>query len=185
MTQAPEKSGDVAGRFSSDQRALAIRALEDAEERTLDYYCIPPHRGMQLQYDLVTRQDREWEPLPEAALAKVLPLRQSGIGSRSARDFYRILLNDPGILTVLHREKLEANLYPFLVYILTHEMIHIVRLSTILTDGHEAHLTPEIEERRVHSVAYRILSNADDLKLGTILSRFHDTAGELNPFLQS
>lgn len=185
MTEASEKNGDMAVRFSPGQRALAIRAMEDAEARTLHYYCIPPHRRARLQYDLVTSQDTEWEPLPDAALAKVLRLHQWKPKGKTVHDFYRILLNDPGILTVLHREELESDLYPFLVYILTHEMVHIVRLSTILPDGHEAHLAPEIEESRVHSVAYRILSRADDLKLSPILSKFHDTGATFSPLLHS
>ncbi|MGA2263981.1 MAG: hypothetical protein ABSH28_21430, partial [Acidobacteriota bacterium] len=63
-------------------------------------------------------------------------------------------------------------LYLFLVYILTHEMVHLVRLSTILPNDREIRLFPEAEESRVQKVAYRILSNAPDRRLGPILSRF-------------
>jgi hypothetical protein len=40
---------------------------------------------------------------------------------RNLRDFYRIQLNDPTILTAAERENLASNLYPFFVYILTQE----------------------------------------------------------------
>jgi hypothetical protein len=145
--------------------------MEEAEERTLRYYCIPPHRWQQLPYDLVTRQDFEWEPFPDSALARLQHLHQIRPFGH-AYDFYRIQLNDPGILLAARRENLEPDLYPFLVYILTHEMVHLVRLSTILADGSESGVSPEAEEIRVQEVAHRILVHAPDLRLGPIMSRF-------------
>jgi hypothetical protein len=146
--------------------------MDDAEERTTRYYCIPPHRWQQLKYDLVTRQDSEWEPLPENALARVQRLQRVLPWRNPAYDFYRIQLNDPSILTAAERENLGSDLYPFLTYILTHEMVHLVRLSTILPDGEEHNLSAEAEEGRVQRVAYRILSESADRRLHPILSRF-------------
>ena len=166
------KPADKALQFSFGQRTLAIQAMDEAEERTLRYYCIPPYRWQQLKYDLVTRQDSEWEPLPDEALARVQRLHQFHPSRKATYDFYRIQLNDPGILTAARRENLEPNLYLFLVYILTHEMVHLVRLSTILPNEWEIRLFPEEEESRVQKVAYRILSNAPDRRLGPIISRF-------------
>ena len=91
---------------------------------------------------------------------------------KDACDFYRIQLNDPGILMVARREDIESDLYPFLTYILTHEMVHLVRLSTILPDEATFHVSPDAEEGLVQRVAYRILSGAADRKLGPILSKF-------------
>jgi hypothetical protein len=147
--------------------------MEEAEEHTLSYYCIPPHRWQNLRYDLVTRQDNEWEPLPEATLARLQRLHHFRPLRDSAYDFFRIQLNDPGILNVAKRESLEPDLYSFLLYILTHEMVHLVRLSTILPDELEVRLATEEEESRVERVAYRILSNRPDLCMGSILNRFY------------
>jgi hypothetical protein len=146
--------------------------MDEAEERTIHYYCIPPYRWQQLRYDLVTRRDCEWEPLPEAALAQVQLLQQVRPSGKAACDFYRIQLNDPSILIAARRENLGPDLYPFLVYILTHEMVHLVRLSTILRDDREIRLFPAEEESRVHNVAHRILSTAPDRQMAPILSKF-------------
>jgi len=146
--------------------------MEEAEERTTGYYCIPPHRWQQLRDDMITRRDREWEPLPDAALAQVQRMRHVRPSGMASCDFYRIQLNDPSILLAARRENLEPDLYPFLVYILTHEMVHLVRLSSILPDGLEFPHSPCEEESRVHNVAYRILSNAADRQMGPILSKF-------------
>jgi hypothetical protein len=94
----------------------------------------------------------------------------------SIDDFYRIQLNDPGILTAAQRENLEPDFYPFLLYILTHEMVHLVRLSTILPHSGEIRASMEAEECRVQKVAYRILFDAPDEAMRPILSKF--CAGE-------
>lgn len=146
--------------------------MDEAEERTIGYYCIPPYRWQQLKYDMITRRDREWEPLPDAALAQVQRVRHLRPSGMASCDFYRIQLNDPSILMAARRERIEPDLYPFLVYILTHEMVHLVRLSTILPDNIEIPPSPCEEENRVHNVAYRILSIAADRQMGPILSKF-------------
>ena len=151
-------------KFSAPQRTLVFEALNEAEERTTGYYCIPPFRWEQLHYDLLTREDHGWEPLPDPMLARVRHLRRTGI--RSPFDFYRIELNDHGILTAAERENLLhcSGLYPFLVYILTHEMVHLVRLSTILSERTGAMIPcNETEEHRVQDISRRILARYSDL----------------------
>jgi hypothetical protein len=152
------------GQFSAMQRGLVFRALDEAEKRTAGYYCIPPFRWERLRYDLLTQMDHGWEPLPELMLARVRCLQRISI--RQPFDFYRIELNDRSILAAAERENLLGDLYPFLVYILTHEMVHLVRLSSILDK------TPfdELEEHRVQDIARRILTGASSLQ--PVLDRF-------------
>jgi hypothetical protein len=155
--------------FSTPQRNLVLQALDEAEGRTAGYYCIPPFRWEQLRYDLLTQADHGWEPMPDPALARVRRLRR--VNARSPFDFYRIELSDRSILEAAKRENLIQDIYPFLLYILTHEMIHMVRLSSILDDGSET-LPPneESEEQRVQSISRRILTGSSDIK--PILDRF-------------
>ena len=158
--------------FSAGQRKLAISALDEAEEHTSRYYCIPPHRWQHLRYDLLTRQDTEWEPLPEAALARVQRLAMVGTRGKEPFDFYRIQLNDPSILIAAERENFGDVFYPFLVYILTHEMVHLVRLSTILGHEHESPICFDSEETRVQRVSRQILSYKGHQTFQPILDRF-------------
>jgi len=154
--------------FSPPQRSLVFQALDEAEERTAGYYCIPPFRWEKLHYDLLTRADHGWEPLPEPTLARVRCLQR--VKRNRAFDFYRIELNDRGILEAADREDLTGNLYPFFVYILTHEMVHMVRLSSIL-DGPDT-IVPcnETEEQRVQRISRGIL--AGSLHFKPVLDRF-------------
>jgi len=154
--------------FSAPQRSLIFRALDEAEERTTGYYCIPPFRWEQLRFDLLTQTDHGWEPLPESMLARVRCLQR--IHANRPFDFYRIELNDRSILTAAFRESLTKDLYPFFVYILTHEMVHLVRLSSIL-DNWDTALTPldESEEHRVQGISRRILTGSN---FKPVLDRF-------------
>jgi hypothetical protein len=154
--------------FSLLQRNLLLQALQEAEERTTKYYCIPPFRWDELRYDLLTQKDHGWEPIPEATLARVRCLQR--IGATSPFDFYRIELNDPSILAAAKRERLNCNLYPFFLYILTHEMVHMVRLSSILDDFSPPPLHAiESEEERVQSISKSILT---ELSFQPIFEKF-------------
>lgn len=157
--------------FSAPQRSLLLQALDEAEERTTGYYCIPPFRWEKLRYDLLTRGDREWEPLPDPMLARVRCLQR--VDPRRPFDFYRIELNDGGILEAAEREDLTNYLYPFFVYILTHEMVHVVRLSSILEKGPDTPISSdESEECRVRGISRRILTGSSTLQ--PVLDRFCD-----------
>jgi hypothetical protein len=87
-------------------------------------------------------------------------------------DFYRIQLNDPAILTTARQERLDRDLYPFLVYILMHEMVHLVRPSNKLAGAGDFPLSVEAEEDRVQRVAYRNLAIAPDQRLRPVPSKF-------------
>jgi hypothetical protein len=154
--------------FSPPQRNLALEALDEAEGRTTSYYCIPPFRWQQLNYDLLTCVDREWEPLPDPVLARVRCFQR--IKRERPYHFYRIELNDPSILEAAERENLTKDLYPFFVYILTHEMVHLVRLSTILDDWANIPTPDESEEHRVQDISRQILTGSP--KFRPVLERF-------------
>jgi|WetSurMetagenome_2_1015567.scaffolds.fasta_scaffold364938_1 hypothetical protein len=145
--------------FSTPQRSLVFRALSEAEERTTGYYCIPPFRWEKLSFDLLMQADHGWEPIPETTFARVRCLQR--VKQEQAFDFYRIELNDRSILSAAEREHLSQDLYPFFVYILTHEMVHVVRLSSILDKGPEMPaVCSDTEEQRVQHVARRILAGS-------------------------
>jgi len=155
--------------FSAPQRDMVFRALDEAEGRTAGYYCIPPFRWEQLRYDLLTQVDLGWEPLPGPTLARVRCLQR--VHTHRPFDFYRIELNDRSILAAARREHLLRNLHPFLVYILTHEMVHMVRLSSILNSRPETlpH-SNETEEERVHRISRRILAGSSAFR--PVLEKF-------------
>jgi hypothetical protein len=164
--------GEKDQRFSPAQRVMVYRAINEAEDHTARYYCFPPHRWQDLRFDVITRQDREWEPFPEPILARLQRLQKHGCRPQGSYDFFRIQLNDPGILNVARRKELGVGLYPLLVYILTHELVHLVRVSSILGENEGTGSSTEAEESRVDRISSQILSAAPDLKIDPVISRF-------------
>jgi hypothetical protein len=154
------------------ERGMVLRAMDEAEEHTTHYYCIPPREWQQLRYDLITRQDSEWEPMPEPVLARVQHLERVSPRPKSPLEFYRIQLNDPRILSVARRDNLERSIHAFLVYILTHEMVHLVRLSSILDNRTDFLLPSEEEEERVDRISRQILGSKTCHQFGPVLERF-------------
>jgi hypothetical protein len=150
---------------------LVFDALHEAEEHASRYYCIPPRQWQRLPYDLITRRDCEWLPVPETVLARLQRLERIS-RRRPALDFYRIQLNDPSILNAARRNGLESEIYPFLVYILTHEMVHLVRLGTIIES--EKDLLPcfEAEETRVDRISRQILTGTPSERFRPVLEKF-------------
>jgi hypothetical protein len=158
--------------FSPAERQLVHRAMFEAEEHTTRYYCFPPHRWQDLRFDLLTRKDRDWQPVPDSVLAKLLRLHKVSPRPNHSYDFYRIQLNDPSILGVSRRQDFGADLYPFLVYILTHEMVHLVRLSSILEEDPLILGSPDAEESKVDRISRQILCAAPHLQIDPIISKF-------------
>lgn len=158
--------------FSDSERRLVISALTEAEERTSGYYCIPPRHWQRLQYDLITGKDLGWEPLPETALAKVQRIAQISARRRVPADFFRIQLNDPSILSAAKRENLQPDIYPFLAHIITHEMVHLVRLCAILDSADNPPSAAEVEEERVERISRQILSRSGCDHFKPVFERF-------------
>jgi len=162
----------MAQQFSAAERKLVHHAMDEAEAHTARYYCFPPHRWQSLRFDLLTKRDQEWEPVPRSVLARVQRMNRQSRAPRLSYDFYRIQLNDPGILQVALRKDFGVELYSFLVYILTHEMVHLVRLSSIL-DHDALTLSPrEQEENRVERISRQVLAAALHLDIEPIISKF-------------
>lgn len=146
--------------------------MYEAEDHTARYYCFPPHRWQSLRFDLLTRQDREFEPVHTSVVARLQRLSRPGTPLRQSFDFFRIQLNDPTILDVLRRPDFRAELYPFLVYILTHELVHLVRLSSILGEEKVTRDARDAEETRVERISRQILYSSPHLAVEPIISKF-------------
>jgi len=65
---------------------MLVRAIDEAETHTGDYYCIPPRGWQRLRYDLITRSDDEWEPLPSAPSPGFSKCSTSARGGEAVRN---------------------------------------------------------------------------------------------------
>jgi hypothetical protein len=64
-------------------------------------------------------------------------------------------------------------LFPFILYIVLHELIHIIRFSKFLQNFDASHEEMTAEEMRVHEITRQILSNIRIPGLKQVL-KFYD-----------
>jgi hypothetical protein len=158
-------------------------ALVVAEEMTSDYFKLTSRHWLRARYDILTLSHlREGEISPHAlALVAKYTGCLPGYTLKSASfDFYRVCLQDHNILKAL-AERPQLQLFPLLCYIMTHELVHIIRFSLF-----EARFEAEGEEKlaeeaRVHRLTWNILAPLNFLDLGPIRQFYEDYVKEVVP----
>ena len=74
------------------------------------------------------------------------------------KDFYKICLQDHTIISALYKNT-EMNLLAFVLYVVTHELIHIIRFRKFI-QKFEASMKERLDEEiRVHAKTHEILSD--------------------------
>ncbi len=152
--------------FTNKHKKILIDAAIIAEEVVSNYFRFSSKEWKKMPYDIKTTEElNKEEMIPEEVFAQVLFYTISWEKKRRGSDcyqFYRICLNDHLILNEMKKQMIL--LLPFLVYILTHELVHIVRFSKFY---HLPHITKnkELEEKKVCKITFDILSS---LKLNGI-----------------
>ncbi len=146
-------------RFQGSEKSIIRDAVLIAEDSTSDFFKLSANQWRRSRYDILTLEALREEEISPHALAQLakytccLPGREL----KSAHyDLYRICLQDHNILQTLEKETKLA-LLPLLIYVITHELVHIVRFSHFhqLFDASEAEKARE--EKRVHALTRQIL----------------------------
>lgn len=145
-------------RFAQSEMALLSQAMEVAEERVSDYFHLSGTSWRRHPYEVRTRAQLMPPEVSSQALAQVLKLRRPPLGREyRGKDFFRICLQDHNLLGVVRREGATELLLPLLVYVLAHEMVHVVRFGRFqhLFEADEPERARE--EALVHGLSREIL----------------------------
>ncbi len=169
-------------RFDSRQRAAVERALERAEALTGDFYRIPGREWTRLPYDVGTLRDG---PGPDGRVfADVVRLVRRAPG-HAIRGLFRIRLRDDAILAAVEDRGDGIGLDPLLLYVLTHELVHVVRFGCGLAGFDAGRDERDFEERRVHAITREVLRPIPDPRLRRVVEVYRDGAppslGGLSP----
>lgn len=143
---------------------LQITVINDAaamaEELVSNAYKMSASQWLRRKYDFKTTADLDPCEIVYGPLAQIIRYEgqrvDSSLGS-AAYDYYKICLQDHAILEALHKNP-EIKLFPFCLYILTHELIHIVRFSKFLCNFEAADAEREAEETIVHQKTHEVLN---------------------------
>lgn len=158
--------------FDSYQKSLALKAGSVARGLVTDYYRLAPREWRNMRYEVRTLTALHSSEVADHALAQTLCYsfcRQAGPRVIEQGDLYRVCLQDHNILEAAAR--LNICLQPVLTYVLTHELVHVVRFGQRLQS---VDLPPEmhqLEERNVEKTTRTILAHAGYKE---IINLFHE-----------
>jgi hypothetical protein len=166
----------VRQRFTPHQIQQLSQAVTLAEERVSDAYKLSTSQWLRLRYDIRTLRDLGSDEITDGPLAQILRYRgqkgNSSLGSASV-DLYRICLQDHAILAAMERAA-GISLLPFATYIMTHELIHVVRFGTFQQAFETSRTEAEAEEQRVHRETARILAHTRIQGLPAVIDLYAD-----------
>ena len=161
--------------FTSDQLKTVTNAVAIAEELVSNHYKMSASEWLRPKYDVKTLVDLAPEEIVHGPFAQIVRYeaqrKDASLGS-STYDYYKICLQDHAIHSALD-EASQMQLLPFAIYIVTHELIHIVRFSKFL-QSFDA--TPEdrmAEEKRVHEKTHKILGQVRIKGISNVLKFYH------------
>lgn len=145
-------------RFAAGEMALVGQALEVAEERVSDHFHLSASSWRRYPYEVRTRAELKPPEVSRQALAQVLRLRRPPLAREwRGKDFYRICLQDHNLLGAVRREGRDELLLPLLVYVMAHELVHVVRFGRFQHLFEASQAQREREEALVHGLSVEIL----------------------------
>jgi hypothetical protein len=145
--------------FSPHQIKTLNTTVSMAEELVSNSYKMSTSQWLHQRYDVKTLAELAPEEIVHGPLAQII--RYEGqrndrpLGS-STYDFYKICFQDHAVIATL-AERPQIDFFPFTLYIIAHELIHIVRFSKFLQSFDASPEERNNEEARVHKRTHDIL----------------------------
>jgi hypothetical protein len=149
-------------------------ALDIAEDSIGNYFKLSNQQWKQIPYEIKTLESLTHDEITSAAFALL------NKGFKSQDDYpwaherqyvYFICLQDHLILKALKRDK-GLSLLPLLVYVFTHELVHIVRFSKFVQRFDAMGQNREKEESLVHAKTFEILNKVSLPNLDYVLEAY-------------
>jgi len=157
------------------QVKIVNNAVAMAEELVSNHYKMSASEWLRPKYDVKTLVDLRPEEVVHGPFAQIIRYeghRKDTLLGSSAYDFYKICLQDHNILSVMKKSP-EIKLFPFTLYIITHELIHIVRFSKFLQRFDASSEEKMAEEARVHEKTHEILGTIRVTGLDEVLKFYY------------
>lgn len=151
--------------------------LAQAEDLTGSYFKLTAFDPAHYPFDVRTLRDLDEREVADGAFAMLSRYEAPNRlipGRGLTRPLYRICLQDHNLLKALERERGALALDPLLLFVLTHELCHIVRFCDYrqLFEANEKERAAE--EARIHRFTQRILEPLHDPRLDALQRRYRD-----------
>ncbi len=157
--------------FSSAEIAVVNNVVSMSEELVSNHFKMSASEWLRPKYDVKTLVDLAPEEIVDGPFAQIVRYegqrKDTALGS-GVFDYFKICLQDHAIKSVLDKTP-SITLYPFCLYIITHELIHIVRFSKFLQNFDASPTEKLDEEKRVHANTHQILNQVQVTGLMPVL----------------
>ncbi|MBE9546244.1 MAG: hypothetical protein IMF10_01950 [Proteobacteria bacterium] len=158
--------------FNPSQISLVNGTFDQAEKLAVTYFCLSHEEMKAHRYEVKTLEHLEDHEIVDRAFAHLCKYDcQKG---KDKLQFFRICLQDSRILDAVERANSFIKLIPLMLYIATHELVHVVRFSRGEGDF-DAPLEEKMkEEERVHYITRNILKPVADPDLKLVIDCFRN-----------
>jgi hypothetical protein len=162
--------------FQPNEIAVLRQSIDLSEELLSEYYKISTSQWKQYRYDIQSLKDLQEEEITDSAFAQIhryLRNPHERLRGSEPGDYFKICLQDHVIRKAVQRDSI-IQLFPLSLYIVTHELIHVIRFAKFLQRFDSTPPEQETEEGRVHALTYQLLHNRKFPGLPEVLSAFRD-----------
>jgi len=148
------------GFFTPSDLVTIGRAALLAEQLTTDYFGLPGDEWKRNRYGVFTRKVAGDALYVDDVFAHLILFKTAtsrSIDEKGEKESLGILLQDPNILRALLRSR-SHDLWTLALFVLTHELVHIVRFRSFQVDLFTPETERQGEEDLVHEITGEILS---------------------------
>lgn len=158
--------------FDSSQISLVKGVFSHAEKLAAAYFRLGHKEMKEYRYEVKTLPYLEDHEINDSAFAHLCKYYCQKHDERDSFQFFRVCLQDNRILNAVERANSFIRLAPLMLYIATHEIVHIVRFNKDGVDF-DAPLRERIkEEEKVHYITRDMLGSLDFPDMGLITDCF-------------
>ena len=162
--------------FNEAQIQEVSQAVEIAEDVTANYFKISTAKWRHVRYDVRTLAELTADEVTDSAFAQIIRYtREPGhaLSPGHLYDYFKICLQDHNIMAAVERDE-PLELFPLAVYIVTHELVQVVRFCTFLQSFEAGQRKRHQEEKRVHGITQNVLSTLNLSNLDYVLRAYHN-----------
>lgn len=165
-------------RVPFDGREIPIleHAIEIAEDLVSNHYKISTSEWKRYRYDIQSLSALMNEEVTDMAFAQIrryLRCPDQRLRGGNPADFFKICLQDHMIRQATQRD-VQIGLLPLAVYIVIHELIHVIRFAKFIQRFETSRAEQEAEEVRVHDLTFVLLRSCRVAGIQEVLAAFKD-----------
>ena len=162
--------------FSGSDLHTLGDALDVAEDRIDSFYKLSLRQWRRCRFDVKTLEGLNEKEISRRAFALLTKhaATQNDVGrATNTHDRYVICVQDHQILRAMDRDQ-NLSLLALLVYVFTHELIHVVRFSTFDQRFEVSGPSRQKEESFVHAKTFEILNDVAIHRLEYVLEAYRN-----------